>query len=686
MICALQPARGYAVSHSDLPEFMALPSEYRELVRRHLAAFALMETAGTLKEGARLAAAELAHWGRGYSAKALADKHREWVKSHQNWRVLVPSYSNGDQRLGLPPEAFQEFVVFWIEYATRTVRHTDGLRATVQVLLRQWVYEGLRLPGFGTYAEWHRATTGRLPLLSPLLNHMRLPRGLTYATLRRLLKVHARKHDRLTHQLGYHAAHGSDPDQLLRDTSSLRFMELIAFDDLRGDHQVLAPDASGKLQVCYPLNLVAFDVATRCDLACGTKPRLTRDDDSTLGIARDDLRFLICQMFERWGLPDHKVTLLVENAAAAISTADESAMLEAFAGRVAIERTGIYDRTIGGWRESGGMPWQKGWLESMFRLLQTTLAASMPEGATGRRYDLNPGRLAIQVSHTKKLLSAASDTASTRLPLLHLDAYQQRLEAALTILRCRTDHQLQGFATVTEVVTDDGSVLALEEANQLLADGSDLQITEARERPEAPIERLARLAAATPPQRLHPSTYAHLYRQKRELTVTNGKLVWRLPKADDLIFRDPDSPLLSRAHEGKSFLCYLSEDRETLHVTSEGAYLGSLTRQARIAVQDQRALAAEAGRIHRARESDALTALPSGSGLLDRSRLSAPAPVPSLEGRMSDAEAVQKARKPSAKLARKLATAPSEDARRYTTAPISPSSADLSDLTRYLRT
>jgi hypothetical protein len=595
------------VSVDELSEFQhTLTKEQRERVREHLYIFSRIENSA---KPIKLAAQDIAncirhtHPERGYSAKSLADKYRAYRKT-KDWRILVPKYTNGDNRMGLPAPAFEQFRAWWISQAS-TCKRRDGIRGLYTQLIREWVSGHSSIPSFGTHQEWyHREFPDRPYRPVSIIRPDDLPRGFSYDTFLRLLPQ--RPSDRALIRTGFHDAHTATPDQLLRDVSQLRFLEVIVFDDVRFDIQILAKNEQGRLTPCYATGLVALDLATRTVVGFGIKPRLKREDDTHMGVCREDMRFLTLSIIERWGLPSYPITFLVENAAAAISHADEQGLLSTFGGNIIIDRTSLFERQLlpSGYRESGGTPWHKGWIEAFFRLLNCALA-SLP-GTTGSRYDLDPGDLPARVNAAKALIKRVdeigADMADFKPQLLFLEEFQDSVIRTMQALECRTDHKLQGFGEIHEWQDDSGQWHSLDDLLSLPE--PDRIGIELYTRSEAPAERRARLLPLAQLRPQDPALYAHLYAEKRTLTCTNGKYLWRVNKGDDLLFRDQSNPLCAREHEGREYLAYLSTDHTQIHLTDKGRYLGSIARQGRVDYSDRKSILKASGEVHCAREAD----------------------------------------------------------------------------------
>lgn len=601
----------------DLNGICGLPETIRRHIRTYLYIFHQLDQAKSLTKELKRQAETYSHRkgdGFGYSARTLQRRYSQWRDAGRDWRVLVPEWNNGDNRLGLPKQAFEEFVKFWVSFVSQTSRDADGVKAAYDLLVHEHWLAGKRIPGFGDIANWHEREFGRPWVPTRIIRDRKrlLPRGMTYDTLLRIYHEFMPKDERMLMHRGFHAAHSLLPDQVLRDRSQARWMEFIVFDDHRPDIQVIAQGESGQPDFAYPQILVAQDLGSSFIIESGVLPRLTRDEDKTrMGFNREHMQFLLCKIFQKWGLPEgYPVTLLVENAVAAISTADELAILEAFGGRVRVQRTGVSaHRLLGsGFNETVGQSWDKSWIESWFRAFETRLA--MSKGATGRRFDYDPGELPGRIAEAKRLLkSVGNDLAEARqfeMPLLWLDEFEDRMHRIIDILQLRTDHKLQGFDQVTEWLDQSGRWLPIEQLSALPPAERQQECVQMVTRPECPAERAVKLYKANPTKRVDPAVYVHLMLSKRELKCERGRWVWRMPKGrDDLIFRDSENALCSAEfaakNDGAKFLCYLNDDKDLLHITRDGAYLGAIARQLRVDVTDREAIREEAARVATAR-------------------------------------------------------------------------------------
>ena len=148
------------------------------------------------------------------------------------------------------------------------------------------------------------------------------------------------------------------------------------------------------------------------------------------------------------------MTFQIENAAATLSEADELALKQTFRDRIIIKRCGtLHDAFLkGGFKEGGGKPWCKSWIEVFFRPFQEQLALS--DGSSGNRYDNMPAQTKYALSYARELLRKAGSREEIvdqlLLPHPRFEDICDLIIEALDALRKRTDHNLQGFEVKTE--------------------------------------------------------------------------------------------------------------------------------------------------------------------------------------------------------------------------------------------
>lgn len=239
------------------------------------------------------------------------------------------------------------------------------------------------------------------------------------------------------------------------DTSKLRFLERVYFDDHKLDFKVLVWDRQGKVQTVEMWGLFALDASTGACIAFGLRPKILRPDGTTEGLTMRDMQHLIADILSRYGYPTaYKMTLIVENAAAAVSAYLEELLLTRTYGQVIVQRTGVHDgdMLMQGFGERWGAPRGKAPIESWFHILD--IALGMVKGQTGSNWTVKPGELDGREKVARAL--AAVLTAHPHLaeklssPLHWAGEAHLIVTEAIKEINARTDHDLERHEVVLE--------------------------------------------------------------------------------------------------------------------------------------------------------------------------------------------------------------------------------------------
>lgn len=564
------------------------------------------------------------HGRRGFSPSKLGADYQLWRKGGQkqdaqgrksgplyqagDWRIFLPNYSNGNQAAALRNADFVRYVQ---RLFADTCREDATGNALFERVLDHW-FAGDDVPGYGNIRQFCAAQARPVPR-GPLARSRpeNYPTGWSPKNLTRMLPS---KTKRVYIQRGEHAAHSHWGDQLLRDRSRLMPFELITFDDVRFDLKVIQPIPGKAAQVVYPEALFALDVATGMILAkavLGTYTRTEDGDGGTAGTRRAfqhaDMRWLMSNLLEQYGLPqDWQMHVLLENASASMAGPDIDAFSRATG--IEFEKTGLIRQklTSSGFVEQGGMPWQKGWIEALFRLVHTR-TNHLP-GTIGARYDLTNGRRPQEEKYTLNTLIEAHKQGipidQLQLPLLTIDQYHDLLDQYVHLLNWRTRHKLQGFDQVHELQYEPGKYIRHDDplCAQLVTVGSKFL-----SRMEAPAERFAKLMQGHRMQPVHPRNLIPLALEKRPVTVAAERVTITRRGGDPLVFRDAETARALAQWNGqkKALIAYLSADESQIHLFTNDAdqtYICSPRRVGRIDITDEKAVLARSGEVHRGRE------------------------------------------------------------------------------------
>ncbi len=472
--------------------------------------------------------------------------------------------------------------------------------------------DGTRGPG--TWIDWYRRTwpTQSLPKVFP----RRYPVGWSVRNLRR---YGPKRGARMLFQRGLAAAKKHFPS-VRRDPSALRRFEVLVMDDFELDCNCVFPgDKDNRPQIGRVAGLLMISAATREKLHWGLGQRLTRLDkqpDGTTkevkaGISRIDVQLFLHGFFEKYGLPDYPVTILCEmdKAAASISAELQLSIETLFAGRVRIERTGIFQHKnlANGFCERGGRPWLKGQIESTFAQIWNIMGAQ--KGYKGNNERINgPGDLEDKIAYTKLLLGhgeenlTAAQAAVGRKHGLALEKGEARLNLppekiallklpfqtpqelerafawACAVSDARTDHAYLGFDKVTEYIVEEGGAPVPFTALALLTERQMLQATPVT-RMESSVERAERLARTEHYTALDRSALAIFLLTPKRAKFIDSAISFK-HDGKGYSFVDAEGSVLAGVQEGTEFLCFLNPAApDQLHITAlDGSRTGTLIR------------------------------------------------------------------------------------------------------------
>jgi len=569
----LSPAVAEMIPFAHHADWLALPHDERERVKEMLGIFTTVKSdpRGVVSSLRSIAQANAGR--RGWSFCNLRTLFYGWLSASSDWRVLARNYGH-DTSL---PAGFIDHL------RTLCLKEHRSRKQAIEKIRTAW-RAGETVPGYGTWREWFaarwpdrevpRAFAGDYPegwSNSNLYLHMPPPAQQALATR------------------GFAAAHGQIP-HVIRDTSTLRPLEMIVFDDFECDTLCVF-----QRRVVRVRGVLAIDVATRRKLAVGFKPLLTDDEGKKRAITRADVQFLIKQIFVRYGVPaGYPVTLLVENAAAAIGEGLEAALEMFFHGQVRVQRTNMLEhKTLAnGFVESGGRPWEKGWIESAFNLMHN-LAGSQP-GQKGARYDLAPASTAARVAYCEGLLSdklglTDAQIAQFQLPIENFDTLQTAYEQIFDLMDNRTEHKLLGFDQVSEWCRGTGD--AWHPMPEIVALPREQQLgLEVRSRMESPLERWSRLAAACAFVKVPEFFVALLAFTPRRIAVSNRKVTFT-HAGTGFTYLDTEG-CLKALPEGAKLLGYFDETAPgRLYLTDlKGRAVGVLKHNAPADIKDPEAI------------------------------------------------------------------------------------------------
>lgn len=534
-----------------------------------------------------------------FSFSSIRDKYYAYVKSGGNWRVLCRLWTGRKSAL---PQEFKDWI---LTLAARTDRY-DSMKSLVMSVKRMWL-SNVEIPGYGEPRQWwaKNRPTREFPCRAIAFDED-FPTGWTDRNIHNILP---KQRTALTiAKRGFVAAHGKFRAQLLRDTSKLKPMQLITFDDVRLDIQALC-DYEGRVQPCYVHAIFALDVGTRKIISWLIKPRLERSDGSHMGLDRADTKALLLGILGGAIPRDYKMRFLMENASATLEVADRNLLQSIFRDNIEFKATGLtrFDLIKScGFIEKGGQPWWKGWIEALFRKLHTIM--NLLPGTTGNRYDNKPGELESKCKYCLQVLRAAKkdgvDFKGLSFPLLTYDKLELVMNEIVGWLNNRSDHHLQGLDMVDEFVNGKTKRrIGFKELESL--NNEDRIGWICKSRPETPSERWNKLVARERFSVLPQGALLPLYDKTRLVTVHNGRIEITDGRFSNerLIFTAANLEVLTR--EGEVFTAGIPESREFVNLWArDGSFAGSVPRLGRIDILDDDAILEAAGEVSRARENE----------------------------------------------------------------------------------
>ena len=591
----------FKVPASEQIDFMRLSKTERLRILDLLKAFEGVKNFKGTKQTAFAAIAAVNLGRRGFSAETLDRLYSAYIKSGCKWQVLTRNYRGG--KPGQPAE----FKKFFCSLVLKCQGRTDVVKAARDDLIFNFWKAGKSVPGYGTFFEFWQNTQG----------DRRLPRIITdkpphtpewsYRTLCRIIKENLSKEVRVLSAMGDLKAHNHQV-QLFRDRTGLMPLQYVTFDDVELDIQVLCK--VGKSYHVRPLQAVmALDIATANFVAWGVRPMLKAEDltyfpsDAGKVLTRKQVNHVLMQMILNCGLPEnYPIRLLMENNSAALNAADRNMLETILPWRIVIENTRMFKESYLGIEcKKHGLPYQKGFIESVFQGLHTRIAG-LP-GALSPRYEFrNPAHKAI-ADETMKVLECArakgiKDTLF-KFKLLTYDEFLPIFDSIVFAWNSRTDHKLQGFDYEYETII--GSDFYRREDAVKMLTNSELEKAKFVRRMESPQERWLKLAANCKFTKIElPMLFPLLQEEKRFVKVRNGQIAMDFSSIspDKFYYRSEE---LAK-YEGREFIA-VTCDREILWLfNKDEGFVCAVPRLSRISIADQTAIIRQSGIVHRERQ------------------------------------------------------------------------------------
>lgn len=555
------------------------PAE-QERIKFLLSLFAKMEAGGIVATSEALAF-QLRAIG-GFSAGTLRALYYKWQDG--GWQALVRRFTNGRERL---PAAFVQHLRALMENNARSMRQAMNL------IRRDW-YSGKDIPGFGTWQQWFLSQWPErdLPTVCP-----GTPGGWSKSNLYALQPV---KVQRALKSRGL-AASKSLLSSMVRDPGSLKPLQLVVIDDFEIDQLCFYWDpVAGTRAVVRMSGIAAMDVATRKIIGLILKPRLPGQEGQKQSITRAEVRLLLYGILRDYGVPAHGMTIMAENAAAAVTTELEVTFRNLFGGKVAVTRTGVIDRALleHGFKETGGKPWLKGWIESFFNLMHNVAAGVLP-GQKGAHYLVKPADLDEKLRATERLIGTGPRDArlsdeQLKKAKIPFATPSELCDAYLQIFKWieeRTDHTMHGFDRVLEWRLHPSEPWQPREAIAALTEDEQLQV-QVRQRMQSPRERWEELAPRIQLQPVAPHVLMMLLLTPKKAALKNAKLTFTHAGVGYTWLTDPRGLIAQRVRDGAEVLCYFDPARsDHAHVcTLDGQPLGEVKRLGKVDIMAAEAI------------------------------------------------------------------------------------------------
>jgi hypothetical protein len=573
------PTGRYAIPAEQMADFGKLAVKEQERVKFLLSLFARMESGGIVAMSETLGFQLRAV--RGYSASNLRAAYYKWLDG--GWKMVARNYTNGGEKL---PMAFVQHLRALMESNARSMKQA------MNQIKRDW-FAGKSIPGFGTWQEWFLTQWPErdLPSVCP-----GTPRGWGRSNLYALQPVKAQ---RMLKTRGFAAAKAL-LGSIVRDPSTLLPLQLVVIDDFEADQKCFYWDpVKGTRAIVRMAGVAAMDVATRRIIGLIFKPRLTDDEGTKQSITRADVRLLLYGILRDYGVPAHGMTIMAENAAAAVTTELELTFTNLFGGKIAITRTGVIDRALveHGFKDTGGKPWLKGWIESFFNLMHN-VAGFLP-GQKGANYLVKPSdfdekeRVTLRLIGTGPRDAQLSDEqlAKARLPFVSPGELHDSYLQLFRWIEERTDHELRGFAKVIEWRSHEAEPWQPFDAMATLTDEQQLSAL-VRERMLSPRERWAALFPRITCHAVPPHVAMMLCLTPKKTELKSGKLTFTHNGTGYTWLTDPRGPLAQSVRDGADLLVYFDATQPlAAHVTDlQGRYLGEVKRLGPVNITDTAAV------------------------------------------------------------------------------------------------
>jgi hypothetical protein len=525
-------------------------------------------------------------WRYGWALKTFREKFDKWCAS-KDWVVLV-NRSKAPASWRADAAKLSEAFLAYCESKIGKFGRADGKRQAVLSIRRNWQTgrdengRDFIIPGYET--NWHKRDTENCPV------------GWSYPNILRQIK----KRNRFTRAVRalMHESHSAAlpfTPGIQRDTTKLRFLEEITFDDVRMDWLVFNTE-TGQAEELWLL--IARDSATRMVLGFVMHPATVRDDGTASHLGARHMKELAAYLLETYPLPPYLVHWKVERGTATLAEAVKAALGELFDNRIKVSYTSmIGGKSPVGYKEKAkGNSRGKASHESHNRLFHTQ-ACHLP-GQIGAHYDIRPADLNARIDECKETWALRQrlpehKRGTEKYCLVLPNEAREIIKQFCIEQNFRTDHACEGFDDVLEWFDGQKWQPRTVQTGKFANDANLNQIT-FRKRKEMPVERAMRLIADVGNRwtRCSPDVIKTFleHTQRLEVVEPTGEIKIKIDGKVKTFCHPGGSPPLP---VGMKILCYHSpDDPQYIHLTTgDGRFLGTWYQRGRTPTLDQKALA-----------------------------------------------------------------------------------------------
>lgn len=348
----------------------------------------------------------------------------------EGWRALTVEYARKSAYVRLP----EPFVQCWHEYFMRFQVDRSGAQARKALLARLAAWRagdaGSAIPGYASP-----------PPDQPGKDY---PAGWS---LRNLMKRKPSKLRTLLIKHGRSDAKAQCGPIVRRTRTDLEPGQLIIFDDVWQDHDVMFPGAK---ELVRPLGLVALDAASGKQIAWGMRPRLRGEGGKSVQLKAFDMEMLITDVLCHVGVHKDGCVFAMERGTANVSEKTERFLRDKF--NVTVERGGV-DRAasffggfVGAFKGNSRF---KAALESHHNLIHNALSFIPAYTGKDRAYPENTQGMklayAALVRDAERIGMPRSAIDKLSVGALDWLTFIQIYDLVLQRVNARTDHALEGW-------------------------------------------------------------------------------------------------------------------------------------------------------------------------------------------------------------------------------------------------